>query len=42
MNDCFEIFVIIVQVSQDIHDWWEEGLTLEFSMPWFSLRNITY
>ena len=35
INDCIEILVIITHVSLDI-DSWEEGLTHEFSMRWFS------
>ena len=33
-NDYIEILVIIVHMI--FIDSWEEGLTLEFNMPWFS------
>ena len=42
INDCIEIIAIIAHESLDIHWLWEEGLPREFSMPWFSLGNITY
>ena len=45
LNDCFEILVITTDMSLDhwmFIDLWEERLTLEFSMPCFSLRNITH